>query len=199
MKTDKRLLKSLNKKPKTLFFWKGYILDWVIDIAIAGMIVYIITTFAFQNMYVIGNSMSPTLKNGETVLINKLTYLIKEPSRYDIVAFKHIDSSNKEFNFVKRIIGVPGDKIEIINNIMYVNDEVLENFAEEHSKDATIRTGNMRYPIVVPSNSYFVLGDNKINSIDSRYQEVGMIPKKELTGKIFIRIWPFWKLEILSR
>lgn len=188
MKTEKELIESLNKKPKTLLFWKGYLLDWVIDIAIAGLIVYIITTFAFQNMYVVGSSMSPTLTNGETVLINKITYRHKTPERNEIVSFKHVDSSNNEMNIVKRIIGIPGDKIEIKDNILYLNDVAREEVPSR---------GNMEYPIVVPEESYFVLGDNKANSMDSRYQEIGMIASKELTGKIVIRIWPFWKIKLL--
>lgn len=188
MKTDRKIIESLNKKPKTLLFWKAYLIDWVIDIAVAGIIVYIITTFAFQNMYVVGSSMSPTLTNGETVLINKLTYRHKTPKRNEIVSFRHVDSSDNEMNIVKRIIGIPGDKIEIIDNILYLND--LE-YARVPSK------GNMDYPIIVPKDAYFVLGDNKANSMDSRYQEIGMIPRKELTGKLIIRIWPFWKIKRL--
>lgn len=197
MKTDKKIIASLNKKPKTLFFWRGYILDWVIDIAIAAVIVYIITTFAFQNMYVIGNSMMPTLKHGETVLINKLTYRKNEPDRHDIVAFRHKDSSNKEINIVKRIIGIPGDTIELIENTIYLNNKKIEYFIEEHNQEDLDKIGNMEYPIVVPDNTYFVLGDNKYNSIDSRYQEIGMISSSELVGKIFVRIWPFWKIKKL--
>ena len=172
---------------------RAYILDWAIDIAIASIIVYIITTFAFQNMYVVGSSMDPTLHNKEAVLVSKITYLLKKPSRYDIVAFRHLDISNEEINFVKRIIGIPGDKIDIIDHIIYVNDEILGDPVDEYNKDGLIKNGNMNYPIIVPENTYFVLGDNKKNSVDSRYQEVGMIPQKEIIGKIFVRIWPLWK------
>lgn len=175
---------------------KLYILEWAIDIAVAGIIVYMITTFAFQNMYVVGSSMEPTLKNGEAVLVSKLTYLVKQPNRYDIVAFRHMNMSHEEINFVKRIIGIPGDKIDIIDNMIYVNDEVLQTPIDEYNKDSIIKIGNMSYPITVPKDSYFVLGDNKKSSIDSRYLEVGMIPKKELIGKICVRIWPLWKYKI---
>lgn len=190
MQTDKKILKSLNKKPKTLFFWRGYILDWVIDIAIAIVIVYITTTFAFQNMYVVGNSMSPTLNNGETVLVNKLTYQINEPLRNDIVTFRHVDSSDQEINIVKRIIGLPGDKIEVIDHLIYLNDQALE--------DPVAAEGNMQYPLIVPENSYFVLGDNKAHSIDSRHKEIGLISAEELQGRIFMRIWPFWKVKLID-
>lgn len=175
---------------------KLYILEWAIDIAIASIIVYMITTFAFQNMYVVGSSMEPTLKHGEAVLVNKLTYLAKEPKRYDIVAFRHVDISREEINFVKRIIGIPGDKVDIIDNIIYINNEILKSPIDGYNKDSIINTGNMTYPLIVPKGSYFVLGDNSGNSIDSRYLEVGMIPKKELIGKIFVRIWPLWKYKI---
>ena len=175
---------------------KVYILEWAIDIAVAAIIVYIITRFAFQNMYVVGNSMDPTLKNGEAVLVNKLTYLLINPSRHDIIAFKHINGTEEEMSFVKRIIGIPGDKIDIINHIIYVNDEILEIPTEEYMKDNSMKKGNMSYPIVVPEDSYFVLGDNKKNSIDSRYLEIGMIPKTDLIGKIIMRIWPLWKPQI---
>lgn len=175
---------------------KRYILEWAVDIALAGIIVYIITTFAFQNMYVVGSSMNPTLSNGEAVLVNKLVYRIKKPSRYDIVAFKHVNIASEEINFVKRIIGISGDKIDIIDGIIYINDEILGDPVNEYSKQDIIKAGSMIYPIVVPEDSYFVLGDNKTNSIDSRYHEVGMIPKKELIGKIHMRIWPLWEFKI---
>lgn len=196
MKRNKRLQKSLLNKDKTISFWKGYILDWVIDIIIAGMIVYIITTFAFQNMYVVGGSMFPTLQNGEAVLVNKLTYLVEEPRRNDIVAFKHVDRSNNEINFVKRIVGIPGDKIEVINDIIHVNGEPFWQAADDKHEESKRLKGNMSYPIIVPEGAYFVLGDNIGNSIDSRYQQVGIIPQNELIGKIFIRLWPFWKLKV---
>ncbi len=188
---------KIDKKSETLFFWKGYILDWIIDIAIAGFVVYIITTFAFQNMYVVGSSMNPTLNHGETVLVNKLTYLTKPPKRNDIVAFRHVDSFNNDMTIVKRIVGIPGDKIEVIDNVLYLNDQRLNHLIEEYNQEDLFLRGNMAYPIIVPKDAYFVLGDNKANSMDSRYQEVGMIPKDEIEGKIFIRIWPFWKIKAL--
>ena len=197
MKSDKKIIASLNKKPKTLFFWRGYILDWLVDIIIASIIVWIITTFAFQNMYVVGSSMNPTLKNGETVLINKVTYRLNTPQRNDIVAFRHTDSSNNEMNIVKRVIGLPGDKIEVVNGMVYLNGERFHHLVGAYNQEDLILRGNMAYPIIVPEESYFVLGDNKVNSMDSRYQEIGLIPKKELSGKIIIRIWPFWKIKLL--
>lgn len=197
MKTDKKILKSLNKKPKTLFFWKAYILDWFVDIIIAAIVVFIITTFAFQNLYVVGSSMSPTLQNGETILINKLTYLRNTPNRNDIVAFRHVDSSNNEMNIVKRIVGLPGDKIEIKDSILFLNDERFNHLVEEYNEEDEFSRGNMEYPIIVPDDSYFVLGDNRESSMDSRYNEIGLIPRGELIGKIFIRIWPFWKMKLL--
>lgn len=190
------MMGQMDTNNKTLSYWKKYILEWITDITIAGIIVYIITTFALQNMYVLGDSMSPTLQNGEAVLVDKLIYLIKEPSRDDIVAFKHLDGSNAEINFVKRVVGIPGDKIEMINNIIYVNSKpISDTIKTDPNKNLEIR-GNMTYPFVVPQGSYFVLGDNIENSIDSRYQQVGIIPQKELIGKILIRIWPLWKLKV---
>lgn len=190
------MMGQMDTNNKTLSYWKKYILEWITDITIAGIIVYIITTFSLQNMYVLGDSMSPTLQNGEAVLVDKLIYLIKEPSRDDIVAFKHLDGSNAEINFVKRVVGIPGDKIEMINNIIYVNSKpISDTIKTDPNKNLEIR-GNMTYPFVVPQGSYFVLGDNIENSIDSRYQQVGIIPQKELIGKILIRIWPLWKLKV---
>jgi signal peptidase I len=169
------------------------IFTWIRDIGIAILIVWIIITFLGQKTNVIGSSMQPTLQNGNHLIIDKISYRFADIKRFDIVIFPyHGDHSQ---NYIKRVIGLPGEKVDIRDGKIYINNELLdENYGLEQIKDY----GNQKYPLEVPEGEYFVMGDNRNHSSDSRYQDVGTIKKTEIIGKAIVRIWPISKSGLIK-
>lgn len=143
-------------------------IKYIINIFIIGLIVFLINQYLFQICFVQGDSMCPTLNNGDMVFIKK--YDLKY-NYNDIVIIK-----KKDKTIIKRIVGLPNDSIKI-DNYLYVNGEKRENIFIEDA-------GNSKNEIILKENEYFVLGDNINNSIDSRFDEVGIILKNEIIGII---------------
>ncbi|MCT4544198.1 MAG: signal peptidase I [Vallitalea sp.] len=159
------------------------ILSWILDIGIVLVAVLLITTFVFQKTNVIGSSMEPTLHDGDHVIIDKISYRFASPKQYDIIVFPYKDDPTQ--NYIKRIIGLPNDKVDIIDGAVYINDKKLtEKF------DVIEKLGNREFPLIVPEGEYFVMGDNRNKSSDSRYIDVGTISRKDIIGKAGLRIWP---------
>lgn len=136
--------------------------------------------------------MSPTLKNGEVFILNKMKYRFSEVKRSDIISLQYADTKY----LIKRVIGLPGEKIEIKNNTLYINDKKYkEDYLKEDLsyEDFSLRT--LGYE-VIPKDMYLVLGDNRENSLDSR--EIGLIKRKDINGKISLRFWPINRIRIIS-
>ena len=164
------------------------ILDWVKEIAIALVIVWFVITFIAQNNNVVGTSMQPTVYANDMVIVNKVIYRFSEPKRGDIVVFPAVENGKKVF-LIKRIIGLPGDVVDIRDGKVIVNDkELVEKYI---SVETSAVSGQTEFPLTVPEKQYFVLGDNRIVSKDSRYLAIGTIPRSKIVGKASIRIWPF--------
>lgn len=141
-----------------------------------------------------GSSMEPNFNHGDLVFINKLSTSIGSPDYGDIVICEMKDDFAYE-NIIKRIIGLPGDEIEIVENEdneeiydLYVNGELVE---EPFLGEPMMSNGDIEYPFEVPENCYFVMGDNRNASTDSRRESVGAIPKEDLMGKVVLRLYPF--------
>lgn len=161
--------------------------EWGKAIIIAVLLALFLRTFIFSTSIVEGESMAPTLDNGDRIVFNKVVYMIGEPKRGDIVIIKRPLK-----NYVKRVIALPGETIEIRDQELYINNELYEQtFITEESKN---RTGNFG-PIDVPVDSYFVMGDNRAISKDSR-NGLGFIEGENIIGKSEIIIYPFneWSL-----
>ncbi|NLK37109.1 MAG: signal peptidase I [Epulopiscium sp.] len=156
--------------------------------------VLVFRTFIFGTIGVKGSSMEPTLYHGDVVAINKLGYLVDAPEFGDIVIC-NIDSGNGQERIIKRVIGLPGDEVELreikeqyeLEYELYINGEKIE---EPYLKEIMQQPGDQSYPLVVPEGAYFVMGDNRNASTDSRTKAVGVIPKKDVEGKAFLRIYP---------
>ena len=168
------------------------VLVWSKEIIIALVLVWLILTFVAQNSTVYGSSMAPTLENGEMLLMNKFIYRFTEPQRGDIIVFTYEDPRQGEEYLIKRVIGLPGDTIEIMDGMVYINGTAYDE--SKYLEMSTDIKGDVEYPFLVPENSYFVLGDNRANSKDSRFSEVGAVPKEQIVGKASIRFWPFDKI-----
>ena len=161
---------------------KSDIKEWIQAILIAIVVSMFIRVFLFETTLVYGKSMESTLHDRDRVIINKLVYRFGLPDRGDIVVFKNPD--NMEENYVKRVIALPGDTIEIVDGEVYVNGEVLdEPYINEPTKGDFPKA-------VVPDGTIFVMGDNRNHSQDSRNPSVGFVPIENVIGKAQLRIWP---------
>lgn len=166
------------------------LLGMVVYVAFVILVVWFIITFVGQRTEVSGSSMYDTLEDGDNLWINKLAYRFHDPERFDIVVFPYQDSS---VYYIKRIIGLPGETVRIEEDgTIYINDEPLEeNYGYETISPSMI--GRAGEDIVLGEDEYFVMGDNRNDSKDSRFEEVGNIHRDELEGKATFRIWPLSK------
>jgi len=159
--------------------------EWIKAILLAVLIALILKAFVFTTSIVEGESMEPTLEDGERVIFNKIVYIIGEPERGDIV-FIHRPTKN----YVKRIIGLPGETIEVNHGELFINGKShSQAFLNE---DAKYLTGNIG-PLTIPEDSYFVMGDNRAISKDSR-NGLGLIEENEIVGRSEVIIYPFSEL-----
>lgn len=181
--------KEVTKKSK-----KQMIIDetisWIKTIVFAVIFAIIITTFLIVNARVPSGSMENTVMTGDRLIANRLSYIFKEPERFDIVVFKFPDDESKLY--IKRIIGLPGDTVEIRNNEIYINgsDVPLEDGFVKGQMD----TNDAVYE--VPEDSYFMMGDNRNNSSDSRYWNEKFVNEKKILGKAIFKYFP--RLELLT-
>ncbi len=151
------------------------------------LVSFFIIKFVAQRTEVIGNSMNTTLSDGDNLILNKISYRFHDPERFDIVVFPFRHEKGK--NYIKRIIGLPGETVHINKEgTIYINDEPLE---ESYGLEVIKNPGNAYEPITLGEGEYFVLGDNRNNSEDSRFDEVGIVHREEILGKVWIRIYPF--------
>lgn len=161
------------------------ILSTSIYILTVVIVAFLIVRFVAQRTEVIGNSMQSTLNDGDNLILNKISYKFNDPARFDIVVFPFRDNSGK--NYIKRIIALPGESIRIDNmGVIYVNGEVLE---EDYGIATINNPGRAIEEITLSSDEYFVLGDNRNASEDSRFG-VGTVKRDEIIGKVNVRIWP---------
>ncbi len=157
-------------------------------IAIIALFLDFFGTASFHITKVIGNSMENTLMDGDYIAINKLNYKVSKPERFDVIVFP-FDEENRVF-YVKRVIGLPGETIQIKNSAIYINDQLLPEFYGKESMDENTE-GIAIEKINLKENEYFVLGDNRNQSFDSRDKEVGFIKQENILGKAFLRISSF--------
>ncbi len=155
---------------------------WVRTVGSAAVYAILIVTFGFQVARVEGMSMAPTLEDQDRLIVNKFIYLISSPQRGDIVMLRY--PVNPDKSFVKRVIAEEGDMVRIVDGRVYVNDVPLK---DDYVK-SEYRSHEDFGPTVIPEGYYFVLGDHRNNSSDSR--DWGMVPKKYIIGKVQVRWWP---------
>ncbi|PSL45208.1 type I signal peptidase [Salsuginibacillus halophilus] len=166
--------------------------EWAKTFAVVLVIVLLVRMFLFANYVVHGESMMPTIEDGERLIINKVGYEIADPERFDLVVFNATDDSD----YIKRIIGLPGDELRFEDDELYINGESYDEPYLDEAK-GTYSAGPFTYDFsllevtgeaVVPEDQLFVLGDNRRNSLDSR--QLGYIAIDDVVGKANIRYWP---------
>lgn len=158
------------------------ILKVISDIIIIALAAYVIILFTCERTNINGNSMQPVLCNGDNVMINRFSYAYTSPKRYDVIAFK---TSGTGFNkiYIKRVIGVPGDKVAIIDGKVYINDKQL---ADDVFTDNILTAGLAANSLTLGKDEYFVLGDNRNNSEDSRFANIGIVRKSNIIGSAWL-------------
>jgi len=165
------------------------VFDFLQGIVVILAIMVMIYLFIMSPQEINGQSMDPTFHNGEYILTNKVEYKIHPPARGDVIIFK--SPNNKDVDYIKRIIGLPGDRVRLSQSKFYINDEWLDESAYLDS-DVITQDGSFLsedIEITVPDGEYFVCGDNRPHSSDSR--EFGPIPLEDFIGKAIVRYWPF--------
>ena len=169
------------------------LLEWIRDIVIAVIIAAIILAF-FKPIIVQQESMQPNFYSGDYLITSRQAYrLFGQPERGDVIVFKsHLyDEKGKQKNLIKRIIGLPGDTVEIKNGDVYINGELLQ---EEYVAEQGL-SGEME-AVTVPEGRLFVMGDNRRVSQDSRSPEVGTIEMDSIVGKVVLRLYPFKQIKV---
>ena len=197
--------RSVVKKKKQDKLYKELI-EWIKAIIFAVVLVFLLRTFLYSPFLVDGNSMLPNFENGERVIVNVFTYRFNEPKFGDVIVL-NVPEENKRF--IKRVIGVPGDKVELREDQLFINEQLVEEpyLAEaiasrkEYGESYNGQGERYNFPNsritdnIVPEDYYFVLGDNRGDSTDSRY--IGYVHKDEIIGRVDLILWPFDKISIV--
>ena len=171
--------------PETLAkpsFWRGLgsMLRELIETLILTLVIFLLIRFAVQNFRIEGYSMEPNFHDGQFLFVNKLVYMFGKPERGDVIVFVPPTSASRDY--IKRVIGLPGDKVEIINGTVYINDQVLNEVYPLNPATYSMP------PLIVPPDEYFVLGDNRNFSSDSH--SWGTVPASKIIGRAWISYWP---------
>jgi signal peptidase I len=161
------------------------LLSWIVYLVCIVAISLLIITYVGQRTRVDGHSMEPTLSDGDNLIVDKISYRFREPERYEIVVFPYRYEEN--VYYIKRIIGLPGETVQIMDGYVYINGEMLD---EQYGAEVMENPGIAAEPITLGEDEYFVLGDNRNHSSDSRVETVGVIHRDELMGRAWVRIWP---------
>ncbi|PXV96092.1 signal peptidase I [Lachnotalea glycerini] len=175
--------KSMVRELVELLIYMGVVL------ALAGLIV----TFVGQRTMVSGSSMESTLSDKDNLIVDKITYRFSNPKRFDIIVFPF--QYQKDTYYIKRIIGLPGETVQIIDGDILINGEVLE---ETYGRERIESSGRASEPIILGDDEYFVMGDNRNASADSREPDVGNIKREDIIGRAWVRIWPLNKFGVLK-
>lgn len=170
------------------------IFEIVIYFGIIIVVFLLIQSFVGQHIEVNGTSMENTLQNKDHLILEKVTYRFNEPKRFDIVVFRPYED-DKDTYYIKRVIGLPGERIWIRDGQIYVNEQVVE---EDYGNEVMRDAGIAETEIILGDDEYFLLGDNRNNSKDSRDPEIGVVHRSAILGRGWARIWPISKIGVLE-
>ena len=166
----------------------------LIYLAIVFVLTYLVVEFVGQRTVVSGSSMESTLSDGNNLIVDKLSYNFKDPERFDIIVFKYQHEENTYY--IKRIIGLPGETVQIDKDgNIFVDGSLLE---EDYGNEVILNPGLAEEPFILGEDEYFVLGDNRNGSTDSRDPLVGAVSEDWILGRAWVRIWPLSDFEILQ-
>ncbi|MCR5251461.1 MAG: signal peptidase I [Lachnospiraceae bacterium] len=153
------------------------------------VITLLLVRYVGQRTVVVGESMETTLQDGDNLIVDKISYRFRAPNRFEVIVFPY--KHKKETYYIKRIIGLPGETVRIDENgVIYINETVLE---EDFGAEVIKEPGTAIEPVTLGEDQYFVLGDNRNHSSDSRVPSVGLIEGKDIIGRALLRVYPFNK------
>lgn len=168
------------------------VVSWIFYLAAVVMAAYLMVTYVCERTRVQGDSMYGTLSDGDNLIVDKISYRFMSPKRFDIVVFPF--QYQEDTYYIKRIIGLPGEMVQISDGNIYINGSRLK---EDYGYESIRNPGLASKPVTLGEDEYFVLGDNRNNSSDSREPSVGNITGDEIVGKAVLRIWPLNRLGFL--
>lgn len=182
------------RKEKILRFFQR-ILFWGISLTAVIFLAYALVHFSLEKTNVVDASMEPTLSMEDEILINTLVYRFRSPRRFEVIVFEQGDAEHSFYN-IKRVIGLPGERVQIRDGAVYINGEELE---EPVNVDTMLLPGLANYELTLGEDEFFVLGDARNNSEDSRYATVGNVKRGEIIGKAWIRLNKFGFVNQMNR
>ena len=180
-----------NEKDKPQKSMKREIFEWIMVIVVAAAMAFVVRTFIFEPVSVEGSSMLNTLTNGEYMIATKFDYLLGDPERFDIVICDYPNTDDGKYR-VKRVIGMPGETVELVAGELYINGEHLAQDFDMTPNEAYFG------PFTVPEGHYFVMGDNRNNSKDSRSTLVGPLERSMIKGHVRAVVFPLGKLRAVG-
>lgn len=169
------------------------VLGWIIYILVVICATYLIVTYVGQRTKVSGDSMLTTLHDGDNLIVDKISYRFRDPKRFEIIVFPYRYA--EDTYYIKRIMGLPGETVQIIDGYVYIDGKQLN---EDYGLEVMNNAGNAAEPIKLGDDEYFVLGDNRNHSADSRESSVGVLHRDELIGRAWVRIWPLNNIGVIS-
>lgn len=179
-------------KPRQ-FSWRKFVVEVCFYILLIFVCVFIVPKYVIQRTVVDGPSMLNTLHDGESLIVEKVSYHFTDPDRYDIIVFYPYGRDDPEDYYVKRVIGLPGETIQVIGSDVYINGDKL---GETYGKDPIQDPGVASEPIKLADDEFFVMGDNRTVSEDSRF--FGPVKKSNISGRALLRIYPFDSFGLLT-
>lgn len=169
------------------------VVGFLLCMVLAASAALLLNRYVLQPVAVEGISMEPNLSEREQLLMEKITYRFRDPERFDVVVFPFEEG----VYYIKRIIGLPGEMVQIIDGKVHINGEPLAD--DQFGMESVENPGKAEEPIILGDNEYFLLGDNRNNSLDSRYEVVGNIKREEILGRVFLRYYPLAKFGLTEK
>lgn len=167
------------------------IINWIVDIVVMLSLAWLVVYEFGAQILIVGQSMTPELNGGDVVLMDRLTYDFEEPKRFDVVVFEREDHKSN----VKRIIGLPGETVQIQSGYIYINGQYLDI---DRDLNQVSLAGMAQNPIVLAEDEYFLLGDNRDSSEDSRFANIGNVKREQIRGKIWLRLVPIIEIKLVK-
>ncbi|MCD7957899.1 MAG: signal peptidase I [Lachnospiraceae bacterium] len=168
-------------------------IEWIFYVLLICCVAYVVVNYVGERTEVRGESMYPALNDGDQLIVDLISYQFTDPKRFDVVVFPF--QYQEDTYYIKRIIGLPGETVKIEDGIIYINGEVLE---ESYGYEEIKNPGLASTEITLGEQEYFVLGDNRNDSTDSREPSVGNITRDKIIGRAWLRIWPLKSFGFIS-